>query len=144
MGWIANSLVATLVFVAAFTCLDKASTHLRTPMLWSPGAISAVVAMVLSTFIVSTVPACRKEVASLGSTGIVWMTAFSVLLYLGNVLFFSALVEAPNPGLARAILSLEVIGTTLAGVLLSSKGVIGARQVVGMLVVVVGILGVVY
>jgi hypothetical protein len=49
-------------------------------------------------------PSARKEFRDV-FTGYGWLISFAILLYVGNVLFFSALTDAPNPGFARAVLS---------------------------------------
>jgi drug/metabolite transporter (DMT)-like permease len=64
--------------------------------------------------------------------------AFAVLLYVGNVLFFSAMVDAPNPGLSRAILSLEVVATTVMGFMFASKSGLTIKQGAGMIAIMVG------
>lgn len=132
------------MFVSAFVCLNKASTQLRSKVLWSPGIVYAVVACMISIGIYSMIPPARQEMKSISRIGIWWMVAFCVLLYFGNLIFFSALVEAPNPGLARAILSLEIIGTAVLGVILSSKAALTTRQIAGIFTIILGTVGVVY
>jgi drug/metabolite transporter (DMT)-like permease len=98
----------------------------------------------ISIGIYSMIPPARQEIKSISRIGIWWMVAFCVLLYFGNLIFFSALVEAPNPGLARAILSLEIIGTAVLGVILSSKAALTTRQIAGIFTIILGTVGVVY
>jgi hypothetical protein len=74
----------------------------------------AIVASVLSIGIVATMPSARKEFRDVylqGTDG----SFHSILLYVGNVLFFSALTDAPNPGLREPSLSLEVVVTSIVG-----------------------------
>jgi hypothetical protein len=54
------------------------------------------------------IPPARQEIKSISRIGIWWMVAFACCLFRESDLF-SALSGSSNPGLARAILSLEII-----------------------------------
>jgi hypothetical protein len=62
----------------------------------------------ISIGIYSMIPPARQEIKSISRIGI-WWTLLRVAVFRESDLF-SALVEVSNPGLARAILSLEIIG----------------------------------
>jgi drug/metabolite transporter (DMT)-like permease len=143
MMWILKSLAAVLAFVTAFTCLTKAGVLHKSGLLWSPNVVFSVVALALTTVLLVALPEARAETARAWKTSSGWLVAFATLLYVGNVLLFSAMTDAPNPGLARAILSLEVILTTGMGALLATKGAVTLRQSLAMCAILLGVYGVV-
>lgn len=82
----------------------------------------------------------RKQFEAVISNNTVlpWMLAFGAFFFMGNTLFFSGLVRAPNPGYARAVMTIEVvIITVLSAIIYGSP--LGIQTGIGIVLACIGI-----
>jgi uncharacterized membrane protein len=82
----------------------------------------------------------KKHIEKLFSTDkITWglLLGFAVMYFVASMIYFTAVNEASNPGYARALMSLEVIGlVVLSSLFLRSK--VDFMKMIGVVLVISG------
>lgn len=149
MSWVSEVLVSVAAFVAGMLCLVKAGRNMRTTQSaatigTSANFVMAFVSSVLALGILAASGARRRELYGiLSSTTEVlpWVLAFAVLFFVGNMFFFNGLVNAPNAGYARALMTVEVGALAIMSWLLFGSP-LSVQKSVGIVLVVVGAIAV--
>jgi len=115
MNWVAQILISVVAFVSGMLCLVKAGRNMGVNKSMSIGSsaniIMAFVSSVLAIGLLAISNVRRTElnhIISLWNTVLPWVIAFAVLFFIGNMVFFNGLVNAPNAGLARALMTVEI------------------------------------
>lgn len=148
MQWTAKVLLAVAFFVSGMLCLVQAQrVHARLGGGYTLGphanVVMTLVGAVIALFIVSLSTDVGAQTRHLFSESrlrtrvVPWVIAFGLLFFVGNMVFFDGLVEAPNAGYARALMTVEVVALTVLSALLFGDAFM-LRQVMGVVAVVIG------
>lgn len=152
MPWLTNTLGSVAFFVSGMLCLVKAQrnndynsrVHIHDVGSAANLALGFVGAALASAAVGSaaafgTPRVGRDFLALLRDTDVApWVAAFSVLFFVGNALFFKGLVQAPNAGYARAVMSVEVVFVTVCSAWLFGDS-LSAVTLFGTVLAVAGI-----
>lgn len=117
MTWVLQILISVVAFVSGMLCLVYASKNMRkndssrNTIGISANIVMAFVSSVLALGLLAISAERRKDLTNVirsWKSVLPWVLGFAVLFFLGNMLFFEGLVRAPNAGLARALMTVEV------------------------------------
>ena len=108
-------MTSVVAFVSGMLCLVKAGRNMDTKKSQTIGSsakiLMAFVSSVLAIGLLAVSDARRNElnhIISKWKTVFPWVIAFAILFFMGNMFFFNGLVNAPNAGLARALMTVEI------------------------------------
>lgn len=138
MNWVVSTLIAVSLFICGLLSLKKAGTLKSNGSIgWLGNIIFSLVlgALALSTVLVFS--SQREQVYQLNRNTILWLILFGVFFFCGNAFFFKGITSSDNPGLARALMTLEVVGLTIGSWFLFNES-INNVQILGILLVVLG------
>jgi len=144
--WVFEVLASVVLFVTGMLCLVKAQrnyNHNRVSIGRQANLLMAFVAAALALLVLAASSNIRSGFAAvfrephLRRSVLPWMLAFGALFFAGNMVFFSGIVSAPNPGYARALMTLEVALLTLLSAWLFGSH-LSARQGAGIVLVILG------
>lgn len=115
MIWVTQVLISVVAFVSGMLCLVKAGRNMDAMRSVTIGSsaniIMAFVSSVIAIGLLTVSDVRRNELGHIISewkTVLPWVIAFAILFFLGNMVFFNGLVNAPNAGLARALMTVEI------------------------------------
>lgn len=146
--WIYQTLIAVLFFVTAMLCLVKAQRNKSKnsqPIGPIVNIMMVFISTLLSIILLLFSSSHKDRFVNLFQdknqrTNILpWIMAFGTLFFFGNMLFFDALVNAPNAGLPRAIMTTELIFITFMSYWLFDQK-ISLKQGLGIIFVIIGAL----
>lgn len=145
MNWVLQILASVVAFVSGMLCLVKGGRNLsaqkgKMAIGNSANIILAFVSTFLAFILLAVSHVRRDELAqivSLKESVLPWVLAFAVLFFLGNTTFFDGLVNAPNPGLARAFMTIEIAALAIFSWLLFDAP-ISWLKALGIVLVTIG------
>ena len=119
MFWVLQILTSVIAFVSGMLCLVRASRNMKASDPSKKTMAIGIPANIVMAFISSILALCLLAVSAkqredltdvirLWKSVLPWVIGFAILFFLGNLFFFEGLVKAPNPGFARALMTIEV------------------------------------
>lgn len=152
--WVGNTLLSAAFFVTGILALKQgqnADDEDRGPLGQVPNIMMVYVGSAIATVLLVLDGTARSRVWQLltprsgagypfwtPTPSLLWVLLFAVAFFLGNMLFFQALIDAPNPGYARALMTIEVVAVTLLSVVLFGSR-LTLRHVVGITAICTGV-----
>lgn len=153
MWWLWLVLISVSFFVTGILSLTEAKRRVLLRVPYAPAStdvvglgvfancVLAFVSAAVATIIVIVTPADRRrrwtEVAR-SVTVMPWFVSFAFMMFVGNIIFFTGVAMAPNPGLARAVMTVEVVALTVLSWWLYGSPV-ATKDVIGVVLVCSGI-----
>lgn len=150
-SWVTTVLTSVVFFVIGILSLkqaDRAFGDVRASPRPSLGPIANVMLVFVGAilgFLVLAVDASTRKVfvdffahPASRTRVLPWIILFAVAMFVGNALFFVGLVQAPNPGYARAVMSVEVVAVTLLSTVLFDAR-LTTTGIIGVICVAVGV-----
>ena len=150
-SWVLSVLFSVALFVCGMLSLIKAernNTHLSHPSAYPIGVSANITMAVTSLILAVAFVSMSRDFREHNMRPLLlddherrdvlpWLVLFGTLFFVANMVYFNGLVQAPNAGYARALMTVEIIILTLLSAWMFGSDV-GTIQAVGIVLVTLG------